>query len=156
MGRLSALADRCVPWAACRPLPGATGVSPVLYFFSGGTDSSSIGVPRSLDLANTVGDTYMMVGTTLAKQVGSRPATENGKPMTRENFERVLQAFQRRTPFRRFTVQFVSGQRISVDHPEALVLRSGEAVYISSEGVPTLFDHESVSDVVGETSETSA
>ena len=76
--------------------------------------------------------------------------------MTRENFERVLQAFQRRTPFRPFTVEFVSGERVSVDHPEALVLRGGVAVYISPEGVPTLFDHEGVSEVVAATSETSA
>jgi hypothetical protein len=76
--------------------------------------------------------------------------------MTRENFDRVLQAFQRRTPFRPFTVEFVSGERVSVDHPEALVLRGGVAAYISPEGVPTLLDHEGVSEVVGATSETSA
>jgi len=75
--------------------------------------------------------------------------------MTPENFDRVLQAFQRRAPFRAFTVEFVSGERIAVDHPEALVLRGGVAVYVSSNGVPTLFDHESVSEVVGQTRETS-
>lgn len=76
--------------------------------------------------------------------------------MTPDNFERVLQAFQRRRPFRPFTVEFVSGERIAVDHPEALVLRGGVAVYISSEGVPTLFDHESASEVVGQPRESSA
>jgi hypothetical protein len=39
-----------------------------------------------------------------------------------------------------------------VDHPEALVLRSGTAVFISADGVPTLFDHESVRRLVGESS----
>ncbi len=76
--------------------------------------------------------------------------------MTPDNFERVLQAFQRRTPFRPFTVEFVSGERIAVDHPEALVLRGGVGVYLSPDGVPTLFDHEGVSEVVGEARETSA
>jgi hypothetical protein len=70
--------------------------------------------------------------------------------MTPQDFERVLRAFHRRKPFRPFTVQFVSGERISVGHPEALVSRAGVAVYISSEGIPTLFDHESVSEVVGD------
>ena len=75
--------------------------------------------------------------------------------MIRENFERVLQACQRRSPFRPFTVEFVSGEQVSVDHPEALVLRAGVAVYISPQGVPTLFDHESVSEVIGEAREAS-
>ena len=69
--------------------------------------------------------------------------------MKREEFERVLRAFQRRAPFRPFTVEFVSGERVSVDHPEALVLRAGVAVYIDPDGVPTPFDHEGVSEVVG-------
>ena len=76
--------------------------------------------------------------------------------MTREDFERVLKACHQRTPFRTFSVEFVSGERIAVDHPEALILRGGVAVYLSSDGVPTLFDHESVSEVVGETTEASA
>ncbi|MBA3480773.1 MAG: hypothetical protein H0T51_03065 [Pirellulales bacterium] len=48
-------------------------------------------------------------------------------------------------------MHFVSGDHIDVDHPEAMVIRSGVGVYVSAAGVPTLFDHESVSEVVGET-----
>jgi hypothetical protein len=66
------------------------------------------------------------------------------------HFERSLRAFQRRTPFRTFTVAFVSGDRFQVDHPEALVIRDGVAVFIAAGGVPTLFDHESVSQLIGE------
>ena len=65
-------------------------------------------------------------------------------------FERSLRAYQRRTPFRPFTVALVSGDRFQVDHPEALVLRDGVAVFIAAGGVPTLFDHMSVSQLVGE------
>jgi hypothetical protein len=65
-------------------------------------------------------------------------------------FERSLRAFQRRTPFRSFTVALVNGDRFQVDHPEALVLRDGVAVFIAAGGVPTLFDHRSVSQMVGE------
>jgi hypothetical protein len=65
-------------------------------------------------------------------------------------FERSLHAFQRRSPFHPFTVALVNGDRFQVDHPEALVIRDGIAVFIAAGGVPTLFDHESVSQLVGE------
>jgi hypothetical protein len=65
-------------------------------------------------------------------------------------FERSLRAFQRRTPFRSFTVALVNGDRIQVDHPEASVLRDGVAVFIAAGGIPMLLDHTSVSQFVGE------
>jgi hypothetical protein len=68
------------------------------------------------------------------------------------HFERSLRAFQSRTPFRTFTVVLANGDRVQVDHPEALVLRDGTAVFIAPGGVPTLFDHESVSQLMGEPS----
>jgi len=64
-------------------------------------------------------------------------------------FERTLRAFARRVPFRSFVVELVSGTRIEVDHPEALVFRGGVAVYIDPTGNPTLFDHEGVSQLTG-------
>ena len=70
--------------------------------------------------------------------------------MTREHLERSLRAFQRRAPFRPFTVALVNGDRFQVDHPEALVLRDGVGVFVAAGGVPTLFDHESVSQLVDE------
>ena len=76
--------------------------------------------------------------------------------MTADNFDRSLKAFQRRQPFRVFTVELVSGERFQVDHPEALIVRGGVAVFISRDGVPTLFDHESVSPFIGEARRKSA
>jgi hypothetical protein len=70
--------------------------------------------------------------------------------MDATNLERSLHAYQRRTPFRPFTVALVNGERIVVDHPEAMILRGGSAVFIAADGVPTLFDHKSVSQVTGE------
>jgi hypothetical protein len=69
--------------------------------------------------------------------------------MRKEAFERSLKAMVKRTPFRPFTVELVSGDRVKVDHPEALVLRAGVAVFVSAAGVPTLFDHEGVSQLIG-------
>jgi hypothetical protein len=71
--------------------------------------------------------------------------------MTGENFEKSLRALVRRVPFQPFTVELVSGDRFEVDHPEALVYRGGLAVYVTPEGVPTLFDHEAVSQLIGAT-----
>ena len=76
--------------------------------------------------------------------------------MTAEHFDKTLRAYQRRNPFRSFTVRFTSGEHIDIDHPEALVVRDGVGVFISPGGAPTLFDHESVSEVVGESSRRSA
>ena len=70
--------------------------------------------------------------------------------MTSSAFERSLRAFQRRQPYQPFTVALVNGDRVQVDHPEALVVRGGIAVYIDAAGVPSLFDHEGVSEFVGE------
>ena len=70
--------------------------------------------------------------------------------MTSDHFDRTLGAFQRRAPFRPFTVELVSGYRFQVDHPEALILRGGVAVYLAADGTPTLFDHEGVSQLVGD------
>jgi hypothetical protein len=70
--------------------------------------------------------------------------------MTAVNFDRTLRAYQKRKPFKPFTVALVNGDRFQVDHPEALVLRAGVAVYVDPEGVPTIFDHEGVNQVIGE------
>ena len=64
--------------------------------------------------------------------------------MEPENFERRA-GFVRRKPFGSFTIHFVDGNAITVDHPEAVVFRGGTAVYISVQGEPTLFDHRTVS-----------
>jgi hypothetical protein len=70
--------------------------------------------------------------------------------MAPDSFERSLRAFQRRTPFQSFTVALVNGNRVRVDHPEALILRGGVAVFIAADGSPTIFDHESVSELASE------
>ncbi len=70
--------------------------------------------------------------------------------MTTAHFDRSLRALQRRKPFKAFTVELVSGEKIKVDHPEALVLRDGVAVFVAKGGYPILFDHEGVSQLVGQ------
>lgn len=64
--------------------------------------------------------------------------------MTPEHCERLLHIFQRRGQFRPFIVELVSGHRIRVAHPEALVLRGGILAYNDPQNRHTLFDSESV------------
>ena len=70
--------------------------------------------------------------------------------MEAENFDQTLNAFRKRSPFRPFTVALVNGDRLEVDHPDAMVVRDGVAVYIVAGGIPVLFDHEGVSQVIGD------
>lgn len=67
-----------------------------------------------------------------------------------QNFDQSLNAFKNRKPFRPFTVVLVTGDRIEVDFPNALVVRDGMAVYLAAGGVPILFDHEGVSQFIGD------
>ena len=71
------------------------------------------------------------------------------KPMTAENFDHVLQALRQRKPFQVFTVELAGGHRFEVDHPGAIVIRDGVAVFIAPGGIPVWFDHESVSQIEG-------
>jgi hypothetical protein len=76
--------------------------------------------------------------------------------MTAEHFQTAIRGFQRRTPFRPYVVELVSGDRINVDHPEALVVRGGVAVFVSAAGAPAVFDLEGVSQIFAEPAESSA
>jgi hypothetical protein len=70
--------------------------------------------------------------------------------MEAENFERTLRAFKKRAPFHPFTVALENGDKFEIDHPDALLIRDGIAVYVAPGGIPVLFDHEGVSQVVGD------
>jgi hypothetical protein len=69
--------------------------------------------------------------------------------MTAEDFEKVLQGLRQGQLFRVFTVELHGGRRFEVDHPGALVVRDGVAVFLAPGGVPIWFDHESVNQFIG-------
>jgi len=46
----------------------------------------------------------------------------------------------------------VNGDRFEVDHAEALALRDGLALFAAPGNVPVIFDHEGVSEVIGDLS----
>ncbi len=69
--------------------------------------------------------------------------------MTADNFNSVLDGLRQLQPFRVFTVELHGGQRVEVDHPGALVVRDGVAVFLAPGGVPVWLDHESVNQIIG-------
>jgi len=76
--------------------------------------------------------------------------------MTPEHFQTAIQGFQRRVPFRQYFVELVSGDRIRIDHPEALVIRGGVGVFLTPEGAPVIFDHEGVSQLIATPADSAA
>jgi hypothetical protein len=76
--------------------------------------------------------------------------------MVSEHFQTTIRAFRRRTPFRACIVELVSRDRVRVDHPEALVIRGGVAVFVNADGAPSIFDHEGVSQVIADSAESNA
>jgi hypothetical protein len=70
--------------------------------------------------------------------------------MDRETFDTTIRTFKQRTPFCPFTVSLVKGERVEVDHPDALVVRDGVALFVGPGGMPAVFDFEGVAQVIGE------
>lgn len=70
--------------------------------------------------------------------------------MDRETFDATFRTFKHRTPFRPFTVSLVNGERLEIDHPEALVVRDGVGLFVGPGGVPAVFDYEGVAQVIGD------
>jgi hypothetical protein len=67
--------------------------------------------------------------------------------MTAEHFDQLLNALHQRQPFHPFTVELAGGHQFEVDHPRAMVVRDGVAVYLKPGGVPVWFDHDSVTQI---------
>jgi hypothetical protein len=70
--------------------------------------------------------------------------------MERHTCDSAIRTFKQRTPFRPFTIALVNGDRLEVDHPEALVYRDGAGAFVGPGGVLVVFDYEGVSQVIGD------
>ncbi len=68
-----------------------------------------------------------------------------------ENFDKLIRGLTKLQPFSPFGVELASGAMIEIDHPEAIVIRNGVAVYMRPDGVPTWFDHGNATRIHGET-----
>lgn len=70
--------------------------------------------------------------------------------MERHTFDATIRSFKYQKPFRPFTLSLVNGDRLEIDHPDAILVRNGVGGFIGPGGVPALFDYESVSQVIGD------
>ena len=70
--------------------------------------------------------------------------------MDRETFDATIRTLKHRAPFRPFTVSLVNGERLEVDHPDAIVVRDGVGIFVGPGGIPSIFDHEGVAQVIGD------
>ena len=68
--------------------------------------------------------------------------------MTAEHFQETLDVLLDVRPFKPFTVELNTGQRIEIDHPRAVSSRSGYAIFTSPGGVPIFFDHDGVNQII--------
>jgi len=68
----------------------------------------------------------------------------------RDTFDQTIRAFKHRRPFRPFTVAMENGDRLEVDHPDALAIRDGTALFARPGGIPSIFDFEGVSRIIGD------
>lgn len=69
--------------------------------------------------------------------------------MSLDNFMTILERLRMQQPFRVFSVELHGGERFEVDHPGALIVRDGVAVFLAPGGVPHWFDHESAVRIIG-------
>ena len=70
--------------------------------------------------------------------------------MDRDTFTETIRAFRNRQPFKPFTVVTVAGNRHEVDFADALAVRDGVALFVGPGRVPVFFDHEGISEIVGD------
>ena len=64
--------------------------------------------------------------------------------MTAENFDVLALGLQGRRPFRFFTIELQNGHHHEIDHPKAILIQEGVAVFYSPGTKSIWFDHESV------------
>ena len=76
--------------------------------------------------------------------------------MDAEHFRKSIAAFQNRKPFEPYVIEFSSGDRLQIEHPESLIHREGVAVHFSPNKDITLLDHDGVTRITEERQRASA
>jgi len=73
--------------------------------------------------------------------------------MDRDIFETSIRTFKNRRPFRVFTIALENGDRLEIDHPEAILVRDGTGLFAGPGGIPAVFDNEGVTQIFGDLAE---
>jgi hypothetical protein len=68
--------------------------------------------------------------------------------MTEENFFEAVRLFCKRKPFRPYFIEFLTGDRLLISHPEAVIRLKKLAILTTTSSQHHLFDGSTVSRVV--------
>jgi hypothetical protein len=68
--------------------------------------------------------------------------------MLSDTLAHALYRFTQRTPFRTFAIEFTSGDRVFVRHPETVFWRGETYCHIGLRGEYRIFDHTEVAQVL--------
>jgi hypothetical protein len=69
--------------------------------------------------------------------------------MSREEFERRLNAVMKQEPLRPFTVVLTSGERCEIDDPQYVARNhNGAAGFITASGEPFSFDYANLAEII--------
>ena len=81
-----------------------------------------------------------------------RPGSCARLPMSADSLAAAIDMHLLHQPFHPFTLVLNNGTRLEVDHYRGLMYRNGLGVHGGPMGVPTLFEADAVSEVVGDLS----
>jgi hypothetical protein len=70
--------------------------------------------------------------------------------MTEAGFARALRSFAQRVPFEPYWLEFQSGDRLRISHPEAAQIRGNLVLHVAPNGRQRLFDCESICQLLDE------
>ena len=70
--------------------------------------------------------------------------------MDRKIFNDALGEYVNFRPFRPFTVALANGDRLEIDHPNAIAFRNGTALVAGPSGTPHIFDYQGVTQIIGD------
>lgn len=65
-----------------------------------------------------------------------------------EDFEQKIKRFLHAQPFRPFIVELQNGSKVTIEHPEAVLVRYDTAVYIAPDKEFSIFDADAVTRIV--------
>jgi hypothetical protein len=68
--------------------------------------------------------------------------------MTADDLEMILRVASKRRPYRRFLIEFVSGDRILIAHPETMDRRGDLFIFRGPDNGSRIFSAESVCQVI--------
>ena len=70
--------------------------------------------------------------------------------MKMDEFDLTVETLKGVRPYRPFTIVLMNGDRYEIDHPGAISIREGFAIYIAPGKVPIYFNHDGVNQIIGD------